>query len=40
MVVEVSEEANSRPNTMAGNTGMITGEASGLRMGSCILSNT
>jgi hypothetical protein len=40
MVADTKEEANSRHNTMVGNTGMITGEGSGLRMGSCISSNT
>jgi hypothetical protein len=39
MVADMTEEANSRHNTMVGNTGMITGEGPGLRMGSCILSN-
>jgi hypothetical protein len=39
MVAEVSE-TNSRHNTMAGDTGMITGEGSGHRIRSCILSNT
>jgi hypothetical protein len=40
MVADATEEANSRYNTMAGNTGIITGKGSGLRMGTCILSNT
>jgi hypothetical protein len=40
MVAEVTEETNSRHNTMAGDTGMITGEGSGHRIRSSILSNT
>jgi hypothetical protein len=40
MVAEVTEETNSRHNMMAGDTGMITGEGSGHRIRSSILSNT
>jgi hypothetical protein len=40
MVAEVTEETNSRHNTMAGDTGMITGEGSSHRIHSSILSNT
>jgi uncharacterized damage-inducible protein DinB len=32
MVAEVTEETNSRHNTMAGDTGTITGESSGHRI--------
>jgi hypothetical protein len=36
MVAEVIEETNSRHNTMAGDTGMITGEGSSHMIRSCI----
>jgi hypothetical protein len=40
MVADTKEEVKSRHNTIVGTTGMITGDGSGLRIGSCISSNT
>jgi hypothetical protein len=36
MAADVTEETNSRHNTMAGDTGMISGEGSAHRIRSCI----